>query len=212
MSPAKLNLRETRPRKNPDARQKFADRAVHGRRADQQSLLAPAQIEQPVGEDMAPVEIGCELNFIHRHESKVEIARHRLDGRNPVARRFRLDFFLARDERDRVRTRLFHGAVIDLAREKPERQADHPARMGEHPLDRIMGLAGIGRPKQDRDTPGAVPQKWIWRPEMECSLVNRRGRRIGHMRQRERLILSGCEARDCAETQIFVPHRSGDGC
>jgi hypothetical protein len=31
--------------------------------------------------------------------------------------------------------------------------------MGKHPLDRIMGFAGIGRPKQDRDTPGAVSQK-----------------------------------------------------
>ena len=105
---------------------------------------------------MAAVEIGGELNFVHRHESKIEIARHRLDGRNPVARRLRLDFLLAGDERDSVRARLFHRAVIDLAGKQPERQADHPARMGKHPLDRVMGLAGIGRPKQDRDAPGAV--------------------------------------------------------
>jgi len=76
---------------------------------------------------MAPVEIGRELNFIHRHESKVEVAWHRLDGRNPVAWRVRLDFFFASDERDSARTRLFHRAVIDFACEKPERQADHPA-------------------------------------------------------------------------------------
>src|ERR1019366_9821293 len=68
-------------------------------------------------------------------------------------------FLFARDERDSVRARLLDRAVIDLAGEKPERQADHPARMGEHPLDRVMGLAGVGRPKQDRDTPRAVPRK-----------------------------------------------------
>ena len=100
---------------------------LHGGRANQQGLLAPAQIEQPVGEDVAPVEIGGKLNFVHRHESKAEVARHRLDGRNPVARRVRLDFFFASDERDRVRARLLHRPVIDFACEKPERQADHPA-------------------------------------------------------------------------------------
>src|ERR1019366_8752510 len=68
-------------------------------------------------------------------------------------------FLFARDERDSVRARLLDRAVIDLAGEKPERQADHPARMGEHPLDRVMRLAGVGRPKQDRDTPRAVPRK-----------------------------------------------------
>ena len=68
--------------------QKFLDRALHGGGADQQRLLAPAPVEQPVGEDMAAVEIGGELDFVDRDESKVEVARHRLDGRNPVARRF----------------------------------------------------------------------------------------------------------------------------
>ena len=91
------------------------------------SLVAPAHIEQPVGEDMAPVEIGRELNFVNGDEIKVEVARHRLDGRNPVARRFWLDFFLASNERDSARTCLFHRAVIDFACEKPERQTDHPA-------------------------------------------------------------------------------------
>ena len=144
---------------DPGARQEAAHCQLHGGRANQQRLLAPAQIEQAVGEDMAPVEIGRELNFIHRDESKVEIARHCLDGRNPIARRGRFDFLFARDERDRVGARPFHRAVVDLAREQPQRQANHATGMGQHPLDRVMGFAGIGRPKQDRDAPGALPRK-----------------------------------------------------
>ena len=129
---------------------------MHGRSTDQQSLLAPAPVQQPVSEDMAAVEIGAKLNFIHRHESKVEVARHRLDGRDPVARRFRLDFFLAGNQRDSGRAGFFHRAVIDLACEQPERQADHPAGMGKHPLDGVMRLAGIGRPEQHIHAAGAV--------------------------------------------------------
>ena len=36
--------------------------------------------------------------------------------------------------------------VVDLARQEPQRQPDHPRGMREHPLDREMGLAGIGGP------------------------------------------------------------------
>ena len=35
-------------------------------------------------------------------------------------------------------------AVIDLARQQPQRQADHAGAMGQHALDGEMGLAGIG--------------------------------------------------------------------
>ena len=60
--------------------------AAHGRRADEQRLLPPALIEQAVGEDVAAVEIGGKLDLVDRHEGKVEVARHRLDRRDPVAR------------------------------------------------------------------------------------------------------------------------------
>ena len=36
-------------------------------------------------------------------------------------------------------------AVVDLAGEQPQREADDAAGMGAHPLDREIGLAGIGR-------------------------------------------------------------------
>ena len=50
---------------------------------------------------------------------------------------------------------LLDHALIDLAREQAQRQADHPGGMGEHPLDGEMGLAGIGRAEHGRDAIGA---------------------------------------------------------
>jgi hypothetical protein len=37
-----------------------------------------------------------------------------------------------------------HQPVIDFPRQQPQRKADHPARMGTHPLHSEMGLAGVG--------------------------------------------------------------------
>jgi hypothetical protein len=104
------------------ARQKFPHRAVHGGRADQQGLLALAAAA--AGEDMAPVEIGRELELVDRDECDVEIARHGLDGGDPEARVGRLDLLLAGDQRDRVAAHPLDRLVVDLAGEQPQRQPD----------------------------------------------------------------------------------------
>ena len=72
--------------------------------ADEQRLLAPALVQEAVGEHMAAVEIAGELDLVHGHEGEIEIARHRLDGGDPVARPVRLDLLLAGDEGDVVVT------------------------------------------------------------------------------------------------------------
>ena len=51
--------------------------------AEHQRLLASAAVEHAVGEDMAALEIGAELHLVDGEEGDVEIARHRLDGRDP---------------------------------------------------------------------------------------------------------------------------------
>jgi len=66
------------------------------------------------------------------------------DGRDPIARLRRLDFLLAGNERDRGLAGLGHDLVVDLARQKPQRQADHAGGMRKHSLNGEMGLAGIG--------------------------------------------------------------------
>ena len=50
---------------------------------------------------------------------------------------------------------LHHHAVVDLAGQQAQRKADQPAAMGQHPLDREMGLAGIGRPEH-REHAGSI--------------------------------------------------------
>jgi len=96
---------------------------------------------------MTALEIGGKLDLVDGEERRVEIARHRLDGGDPEARIGRLDLLLAGDQRHVVGADPLDGPVINFARQKPQRQADHARGMGQHPLDAEMGLAGIGRPQ-----------------------------------------------------------------
>ncbi len=78
---------------------KLLDDAAHRRRAEKQRLLAAAKIENAVGEDVAAFEVAGDLHLVDRDERGVRLARHRLDGRDPVARIGREDLLLAGDER-----------------------------------------------------------------------------------------------------------------
>ena len=127
-----------------DAGDQGFDQRPHGGGADEQRLLAPALVQEAVGEHVAAVEVAGELDLVHGHEGEIEVARHRLDGGDPVARPVRLDLLLARDQGDVVVTRLLDHAIVDLAGEQAQGQADHAAVMAEHALDGEMGLAGIG--------------------------------------------------------------------
>ena len=147
--------RHARPRDDVDARQKLLDDAAHGRGAEEQRLLAAAKVEDAVGEDMAALEVAGELDLVDGDEGGVGLARHRLDGGDPVARLRREDLLLAGDERDLVGADAGGDAVIDLARQQAQRQADHAALVAEHALDGEVGLAGVGRPEHGRDVPGA---------------------------------------------------------
>ena len=73
-------LREARPCHHMDARHQRLDERAHGVRPDQQGLVAPALIEQAVGEDVSAVEIARQLHLVDGDEGQIEIARHRLDG------------------------------------------------------------------------------------------------------------------------------------
>ena len=77
----------------------------------------------------------------------LEAFGHRLDGGDEIARGRRLDALLAGDQRDRGGAGLGGDAVVDLARQQAQRKADQAAAVGQHPLDREVGLAGVGRPE-----------------------------------------------------------------
>ena len=157
-SPAKRELRQPRPADDAGAGQQPLHDRPHGGGAEHQRFLAAAPVQHAIGEDVAALEIGGELDFVDGEERDVEIARHRLDGGDPEARIRRLDLLLAGDQRHRVGADPLDRAVVDLARQQPQRQADHAGRMRQHPLDGEMGLAGIGRPEHGGDAGAAGAQ------------------------------------------------------
>ncbi len=115
--------------------------------AEEHGLVAAAGAQQPVGEHVAALGIGAQLDLVDREEGGLEILRHRLDGGDEVAGRGRLDALLAGNQSDRGGALLGHHPVIDLAREQAQRTTDQAAPVGQHPLDREVGLAGVGRPE-----------------------------------------------------------------
>ena len=128
-------------------------------------------MEQPVGEDVAAVEVGGELDLVHGQEIGPHVARHGFDRAHVIARVLRLDLLLARDQRHAARADARHDLVVDLASEQPQRQADEPALMAQHALDGEMGLASVGRPKHGIDVPG---MGWLYgsRLAMQRSLAD----------------------------------------
>ena len=114
--------------------------------------LAAARMEQPVGEDVAALAVGGELDLVDGDEIGLERraasprrCRHSSAGEgglifsSPV-----ISATLAAPMRA-------DDLVVDLARQQPERQADDADVMRQHALDGEMGLAGIGRPEHGGD-------------------------------------------------------------
>jgi hypothetical protein len=143
--------RETRARRRLHAGDQRLHQRQHGRGADQQRLLAAPPVEQAIGEDVAAVHVGGELDLVDRDEGDVEVAWHRLDGADPVARPVRLDLLFAGDEGDVLGPDLGDHAQVDLAGQEPEGKADHAGRMQKHPLDGHVRLARVGRAEHRRN-------------------------------------------------------------
>ena len=79
------------------------------------------------------------------------IARHGFYSADPEARIVRLDAFFASDQGHGVGADLGDHAVIDLARQQAQRQADDAALVRHHAFDRQMRLAGVGGAQYRRD-------------------------------------------------------------
>jgi len=107
---------------------------------------------------MASLEIASELRLVDGGEGELiregpfagTIAAaglnwHAFGGAQHVARSRRDDPLLAGQQSDLIRALDGDDAVVNLARQEAKREADHPARVGAHPLDRQVGLAGIRR-------------------------------------------------------------------
>ena len=148
-------LRQARTGDEIRTRDQIGNRLAHRLRAKQQRFGASTCVQQAIREDVAALGIARKLDFVDRQEVDVDIARHRFDGRDPIAGALGFDFFLARDEGDVLDAGARFDLVIDLARKQTQRQADHAAVVAKHALDREMRLAGIGRSEHRSDVANA---------------------------------------------------------
>ena len=152
---------KTRARHHRDALEQLLQDAAHGGRAEQQRLLPAAQMQQPVGEDVAALEIAGKLHLVDGDEGGVGLARHRLDRADRIACAGGYDLLLAGDQGDLVRSDLLADAAIDLAGEQAQRQADQAALMRDHALDGEMRLAGVGRPEHGGHVAARQNQRFV---------------------------------------------------
>src|SRR5688500_2009025 len=113
-------------------------------------------MQQPVGEDVAALGVGGELDFVDSQEGDAPVERLRLDRADEIPRRRGHDLLLARDQRHGARPFQGDDPIVILAGQQPERKADHSAGMAQHPLDGEKGLAGVGRAKDG----GHPPFQW----------------------------------------------------
>jgi len=102
-------------------------------------------MQQPVGEDMAPLGICAELRLVDRDEGEIAVGRHGFGGAQEPAGLIGKDLLLAGDQRHLPLTLDRHHPVIDFPGEESQRKADHAAGMTAHSLDCEMRLARVGR-------------------------------------------------------------------
>ena len=139
-----FQLGQAGPRLDLDLRHQALQQGADGFSAHEHRLDQAARMQQPVGEDMAAIRVGAELDFIHRQEFDAAIQRHGFHRAGEPLGVGRDDLFLAGDEGDILLALGGHHAVVILARQEAEREADDAGGMRKHALHRQMGLAGVG--------------------------------------------------------------------
>ena len=150
--------RETRPADDLGLGQQLADDRLQRVRAEDQRFLAAAGVEHAVGEDVTALGIDAELGFVDCGEGEIALLCRRGCSRLAWIRPCtgnsapgRDDPFLASQQRDLLFALDGDDAVIDFARQQPQREADDAGRMTAHPLHRQVGLAGVGRSQDGPD-------------------------------------------------------------
>ncbi len=95
--------------------QQAADQRGHGPGPQQHGLEPAPGMQQPVGEDVAALGIGAQLDLVDGHELDLAGQRHGLDGADEIGGAGRDDLFLAGDQGDGGLAAQLDDAVVDLA-------------------------------------------------------------------------------------------------
>ena len=192
-------FREARAGDEVGTRHQILDRLAHGACAQQQRLALAARVKQPLSKDVATLGVGGELDFVDSKEVHLDVTRHGFDCANPEPRRLGLDFFFAGDQRHRLNADFGHHAVIDLAGQQPQRQADHARLVRNHAFDGEMRLAGVRWPENRRNVAGLQRLNGIAVADGHADLILKRGSCAEEVR------------RACPECRVSVRFRSS-GC
>ena len=120
-------------------------------------------MQQAVGEDMAAIGVGAELDFVHRDELGGAVERHGFDGTGIPFSVRRDDLLLAGNQRDVARALGGDHTVVVLAREEAQRKPDDAGGVRQQALHRQMRLARVGG-AENRLHPGCVTRhgKDVW--------------------------------------------------
>ena len=110
---------------------------------------------------MAAFRVGAKLDFIDRQKLDLAIERHRLDCADEILRPERDDLFFAGDQSHAARAAHLDDAIIDFARQQPQRQPDHAGGEAQHALNRQVSLAGVGGAENGHKTRGRGPARPI---------------------------------------------------
>ena len=151
--------REPLPRDDLHPGQEPPDERPHGGGAQEHGLMLAAGVQQAVGEHMSPRGIGAELDLVHGQELDRPVQGHGLHGADEIDGAGRDDLLFAGDQGDGPRAAELDNPVVHLPRQEPQRQADHARGVAQHPLDRQVGLAGVGGP-EDGDQAGGGLTGW----------------------------------------------------
>ena len=168
--------------------------------------MRAACMQQPVGEEMAALGVGRHLHFVDGQERHDAVERHGFDGADEIARAGRGDFLLAGDQRHLRGAFDLHDAIVVLARQQAQREADHARLVAEHALDGEVGLAGVGGTENGGQAAGGAGERH--RADLRARLWPKQGRRCavrpgekGAGRQRPLEF-------DLVE-EVFLPHLDG---
>ena len=140
--------RQPRMAADGQVRDERGQQGADGARPQEPRLAPAAGVQQAVGEDVAPLGVGGELNLVDGQEVDLPVEGHRLHRAHPVARRGRHPLLFAGHQGHGLLAGPHGQGVVDLAGEQPQGQPDHAAAVFEQPLDGAVGLAGVGRAEQ----------------------------------------------------------------
>ena len=113
--------RHARPGHDVHPRDELLDDAAHGRRTEEKRLILSPQVQNPVGENVPPLQISSQLDLVDSDKRGIHLGRHGFHGADPEPGALRRNLFLTGKQCDRIGAQAGGDAAIDFAGQQSER-------------------------------------------------------------------------------------------